>query len=595
MELGGEILINQALEVFKKEYEKKGEKLILDSYIPADGTYIIVKPVEDNFKIDAIINIKQDKVTRSIDRTKPYMNFICEADYNSKINDMNKAILPSGGKVIQGNNYLSFIIKKESLTNGKLTDEIIDDYYRVLEDPLSKYKKPNARELYKSIEKEIGEVDRNRLEKIKRWIKENLFQILEDNSGKDYFKIFFYYPEDFEKEGKRYFIPNIYNNNDFNQVINKEIYGLSNDNMGLNAKKPYLENKTRKAKVPYLVSQSEIMLQKKFFDYLMNQAILGLTNIYIDDKIMALKSIDTPKEDFSGIYFRIKKGKEVEILDFDIIPCYKANLIRSFRYRNVLEGDNELLKQSFNEIGTLEKLHKLINEVLFSKFLMGNYFTEAKDMEINDEALKNSILMSRNALFNWFYKGNDKNIWGILDKVTLMLVKGSITKGYRITAINKFNLRVSLKDYFQMGGESMADKIIELKDDLRNKISRKDTDSIKGDLEYCFAVGQLVSFLLSKSRGKKIPLSLANSFINAKSDRIIKEKLRALYNKYNYDIYNYGFKFRNLYAMVASYEIEGKIDEDMIIAGYLHSNLIYEKSNEDINDLSDDEEVKNNA
>lgn len=57
-----------------------------------------------------------------------------------------------------------------------------------------------------------------------------------------------------------------------------------------------------------------------------------------------------------------------------------------------------------------------------------------------------------------------------------------------------------------------------------------------------------------------------------------------LYKKYNYTIKTVNIKFKNLYSMIASYVPEDKIQEDIIIAGYLHSSLIYEKKdNDDVN------------
>ena len=84
--------------------------------------------------------------------------------------------------------------------------------------------------------------------------------------------------------------------------------------------------------------------------------------------------------------------------------------------------------------------------------------------------------------------------------------------------------------------------------------------------------------MISKSKGKNKPYSLANPFINAKNNDVIKDKLRNLYKRYNYDIDMYGKRVKNLYAMIVSYEPEEKVDQDMIIAGYLHSNLIYESN-----------------
>lgn len=578
-------MLNQALEIFKKKYETYGENLILDSYVPADGTYVIISPKDGDFAINEIADIKLDKKTGHIDETIQNLKFIRFADYYSKLLDMNKPI--DSKKIIHSNNYLSFFIKKDSLVNGKLTEEIIDNYYNVLENPASKYKKSKkASELYSTVEEQYGKVNKEMLNNIRTWIKKNVYSILENNSAKDYFKIFFCYSDkeytekEYEKEGTRYFIPNIYNNNDSNIILNHEIYGLPNNNMGLNSKKPYLENKTRKVSVPYLINREEVMLQKRFFDYLMNQASIGKVNIYMGEKILSRNSDEALDDDFTGIYIRIKKGKEVEIHDFDIIPKYKSELNRAFEYKNVLEIDYDKLKGQYDITNTLSGMQKLINEILFSKFLVPNYFTEPKDISINDDVLKNNLLMSRTALFNWFYKGIDKNIWQILNKASLSLVKGSIKSGYMTKAADQFNLRASLKEYYG-GGKQMADIIFNMKEKLRKKISVKETNFIESDTEYFFAVGQLVSFFISRSKGKKKPLSLANPFINAKKDQIIKEKLKALYKKYNYDIESYNYKFKNLFSMVMGYEICGKVDDDMIIAGYLHSNLIYEKVEED--------------
>ncbi|GAA0182519.1 hypothetical protein SH2C18_48860 [Clostridium sediminicola] len=575
-------MISQALEVFKKEYQEKGDTFILGEYIPADGTYAVVKSSDKGFDIVDTFDIKLDKKTRILDRTvSNYMNFICFADYYSKVTDMNKAILSAGGKVVQGNNYLSFIIKKESLTNGKLTNEIIDKFYNTLENPRLKYaKKAKAIELYELAEKKVGEIDKDKINKIREWVKENLFQSFEGLTGKDYLKIFFYcqeYEQEFKNESERYSIPNIYNNNDYNQKASNIIYGLPNDNMGLNSKKPYLENKTRKVSVPYLIDQEEVMYQKKFFDYLMNQAAAGKVNIYIDnDGIYPIGNKSSLEEDFNGIFLRIQKGKEVEIQDYDIISNYNPKLKKVFGYKNILGIDYDRLKASYEPIKTLEGMQITINEIMFSKFLSTNYFTEPKDIKINDGVLKFNLLMCRTALFKWFYKGSNNNIWMLLNKASLSLVKGSIKNGYMTKAADQFNLRLSLKEYFE-GGEEMADIIFKTKDSLRYKISQKNTDFIENDREYFFAVGQLVSFFISRSKGKKKPLSLANPFINAKKDKVIKEKLKALYRKYNYDIESYNYKFKGLHAMIMSYELDGKIDEDMIIAGYLHSNLLYEK------------------
>ncbi|MGG7163521.1 type I-B CRISPR-associated protein Cas8b/Csh1 [Clostridium ihumii] len=575
-------MLNQALDTFKKMYDEYGDSLILDNYVPDDGTYVVVVPKDEGFEVDEIFNFKLDKKSRQVDRSNRYMEFICYADYNSKLIEIDKPIVPISGKVIQGNNYLSFIIRKESLSNGKLTIEIIDKFYDALMDPKeNKYKGKNqAIELYNSIEKEVGQVNVERLNKIRNWIKENIFNIIDDKKGKEYLKVYFYYPkEDYENEGLRYYIPNIYNKNIYNKVINEKIHGLPSNNMGLNSKKPYLRNKTRKIGTPYLINQEEVMLQKKFFDYCANCVSLGKLNLYIDEYEIHNES----KNKFAGLYIRLKKGKEVEIQDVDIITNFNDNLIRPFKCKNVLDADYDKLKLDYNlSYKKLSSLENILNEVFFNKFLCNSYFTEANDINLKDTVLKSNLLISRNALFDWFHKNKSDNVEKVLEKISLNIVKNSIIKGNIIKAMDQFNLRISLKEYLKFKeGESMSDIIMNTKETLRNKISAKDTNYIESDKEYFFAVGQVVSFFISKSKGKKKPLSLANPFINAKNDKFIKEKVKALYRKYNYDMEFKDYRFKNLYSMISGYEINGKIDSDMIIAGFLHSNLLYEKIKEE--------------
>lgn len=572
-------MLKDCIEVFEKELRLKGDKLIIDNYLPSDGTYIIVSIEDDKFYIKEVFDIKYNKKLNEIEgRENIYFKEVCEYDYNSKLIDMNKPI--DIKKIIQSNNYLSFFIKKESIGNKKLTNEIIDNYYKVLSNPKLKYTKPKAKEIYNSIEQSIPQIDQELLKKIQSWIKENIFKL--DNlgievKGKDYLKIFFKAPmQIYINEGKRYLVPNIYNSNDFNQMLSNEVYGVPNNNMGLNSKKPYLENKSRKSKVPCLLNESEALLQKKFFDYLLNLASKGKVNVYINDEcIKAFKNDEMIDKDFKGIYLRIKKGKELEIQSYDLITSYKYLLKNPFKLQNVLELSDKFIEDEYEGQGDRKKLQSVINNILFSKYLVNNYFTEAKDISIKDNTLKKNLIISRDKIFDYIYKGNENGVYELLNKVSLDLIKNNIANGYIHKASHQYNMRCSLENYFK-GGANMADLIYDMKNNLREKINTKDTQTIESDKEYYFAVGQFVNFLLSKSKSKNKLHSLANPFINAKSDKVIKEKLRNIYKRYNYDIDMYSKRVNNIYAMIVSYEPQGKVDQDMIIAGYLHSNLIYE-------------------
>lgn len=573
-------MLSDIMEIFKKEYEKHGDRLITDSYIPDDGEYIIVEPREEGFQIVDKLEIKMDKKTRQVNESGINYDFICQADYLSKYLSSNKAIK---NKNIHSNNYLTFFVKKENVHNEKITKDIIEEYYGIMKNPLLKYTKKSAKELYQLIEEKIGVPDVEKINKIEEWVIDNLFNLVDKNSrDKTHLKIFFKYDLDsYKKESERYILVNIYNSNDYNVKINDEVYGLHNNNMGLNSKKPYLENKSRKNTSPYLISEKEVLMQKRFFDYLANEASVNKTNIYMsEDRIECYTNEQIPNEDFSGYFLRIKKGMEIEIHDFDIVGFYSLK-IRTINLENVLKNENTHIH--YGKIHSLDKLKNIINEVLFNKWLTSNYFTDSKDLGISDNILKKNLLLSRTALFTWFYKGNDQGVWKVLNHSSLDLIKGSINNGYLLKATEQFNLRCALKDYFE-GGESMADVLRDIKNLLREKINKNTTDSITSDNEYYFAVGQLTSYFISLSKTSKKTHSLANPIINSKTDEKIKEQLGQLHKKYNYTISTNSIRFNNLYAMVASYVPDEKVNEDLIIAGYLHSNLIYETTkNKEVN------------
>ena len=585
-------MLESAVKVFSDIFSEVGEKLIIDSYIPSDGTYVIVDL--DTFQILDKVEIKFDKKTKTLDKDNKYFDFICTADYLSKYICSNKAIKD---KNIHSNNYLTFFAKKDRILEGKVNKEVIDDYYSILENPYLKYKKGNVKKMYKDLEEKYGQPDKEKIQNIKNWINDNLYSLIpEEDKEKNHLKIFFYTSlEEYKKESERYLIPNIFNSVDYNIEINNVTYGLPNDNIGLNSKKPYLENKTRKNKVPYLLSLDQVLMQKRFFDYLFNNVSLGKNNIYIsldeedlDDKITALegnKIIDENhiqeglKDNFSGIYIRIQKGKELEIHDFDTISNYSDNIC-PIKLENFLNVDNKFAKIKYSSIGSLRDVEILIDKVFFEGKLHNSYFKEAKDISPKNPNLKRYILLCRDVLFTWFYKGNKSSVWQNLKESTLNIIKDSLINGHIVKASEQFNLRWSLKNYFE-GDEEMAEILSNVKNTLREKINSKVTMNIDNDKEYYFAVGQLTSYFISLSKSNKKVHSLANPIINGKNDKRIKDELKKLYKKYSYSISTGNLKFKNLMAMVESYVPETNIDEDLILAGYLHSNLIYEGKKEE--------------
>ena len=577
-------MLKDCLEVFAEELkrteEKKGDGdcLILDSYIPADGVYIVVGQ-SGEIRSCAIKLNKKSRILEQTPNDNDLLRKIRFYDYHSRLVSMDKPQDPK--KVIHSNNYLAFWVKQESLENGKLDEAAIDRYFDVLRNPREKYKKPQDRKMYDYIAEQIGDIDQERLEKNRTWIKENVFRLEELNillSGKNYLKIFFEGDEElYIKEEQRYVMTKIFNKNDYNLELEEKILGLPNDNLGLNSKKPYMENKTRRVPVSYLITPEEAVLQRKFFDYLMNKANAGETDLYFDTtkkRITAQKKGEMFSSDFTGYFLQVQKGKEVEIHHQDTIVDYKYHLIKPFRYQNVLGLEDK--EERYKEYRNKMELQSVINEVLFSSWLVGNYFTEEEKLSVDGE-LKRNLVWSREAIFAWLYKGLDVNMDRVLHKVCMNMIKNSVRNGFTMKMGQQFNLMCSLEEYFK-GGCGMAEKYADIQSKLRNKINQSGDCEIETDEEYFYAVGQLVFYFISLSKAKEKMHSLANPFLTAADNHVIKKRLKQYFMKYNYQLKFNGYRFNRMYRMVDAYVLKNKVQQEYLFGGYIGNNLIYESN-----------------
>lgn len=576
-------MLGECLEVFGCYTEEERERRILNHYIPKDGTYILIGK---NGEILSVTDFKLDKKTGKINQSAVDYKKFCYYDYHSDLVSMNKP--QDAAKIIHSNNYLSFWVKKESISNGKLTQEIIDGYYDVLEHPEKKCKKTKALSIYEKLESEIGQVDIETLHKNKEWIQEHIFSMNElgldiDMGKKDYLKIFFEAEkEEYQREGNRYFIPNIYNSNQYNVNVNDKILGLPDNNQGMNMKKPFLSVKTRKSIAPYLLNKEEVMLQKQFFDYLMNFAMVGKYNVYLDLEkrdFFAFKNDEYPLNSISGFYLRIQKGKEVEIHDQDVVPFFDNHLKRPFNYENKLGIEDE--KNPIYEFGkiceTYQEMEAIINDLFFSKVLINNYFTEEEEIKVTDESIRRMLLLSRRKLFGWLHLGNEAGMRELLDQVSLELIKGSILNEHMQKAAKQLNLRLSLQQYWAKGGEDMADFSVELRENLKTKIYSEEYVGLESDKEYYFAVGQLARYFVYLSKAGKKKQSLINPFLNARMDEKLKDLLGKYFKKYNYDISVNARRVSRLYGMIEGYEPQAPVMQDMISAGFVIDNLLLQK------------------
>lgn len=560
-------------------------KLLVDNYIPKDGTYILIN-MDRGFSSKYILEIMYDKKSGELHgKNDEWYNYIRYLDYNSKLIEMNKPV--DTKKVIHSNNMYSFFVKKDSIKEKKLTDSVADGYYNTLSAPEMKYTKPNAKKLYRQAVAELGEPDCETVEKIRGWIREWLANpaiLPADLSGKNYLKLFFVYDdvkktkELYEKENKRYVIPNIYNNNDYNVTNGSAILGMPSNNLGLNAKKPFLENKTRKTPAPYLINMDAVILQGQFFDFLWGHACKGNVNVYVDFEKETIKAVPDKAKELpdvtDGLYLRIKKGKEVEILDSDVVMDVSPNLARTFHFKQMVKGGGD--ENWYGAYEETSQLGALIDEVFFDRYLGYHYFTDPMDLPPMDGGLKHIMLTYRSRLFAWLYRTPRCHMEDVIQEMAVKLIKNNIAGGHLYRAGTQLNLMLSLEDYLN-GNHEKEERMGKIQESFQEHIDMLKEDWEFSDNEYYYAVGQMVGYFLSLSKAAKKPLSIANQFLNAESDEQIKEKLGQMFIRYNYAIdAERGTRAKNVISHIMTYKPScEKVMQRELIAGLTANSAFY--------------------
>lgn len=581
-------MLKECLEIFEEVKDVVGDRIVLDNYIPKDGTYLLVTMYENGFEISNQLDLKYDKKSRILNGKEfEHYTELVYYDYYSRLLDMNKPIDPK--KVIHSNNYLTLFVKKESVVQGNLTEAIIDKYYDILLEPRTKYKSKHALKLYENVEEEVGEVPEEEIEKIRKWIKNNIYDLKVDFTRKDYLKIFFVHENEaetqnrYQKEGTRYIIPNIYNNNDYNVVINDEIIGLPNNNMGMNTKKPFLGNRTRgENQMPILIDKNQALKQLEFFDYLYGLASRGKQNIYFDTRnrrIYAYTNTEFIDRPISGYFLRVQKGKELEIRDYDQVIKYNPNLKRLFYMYCYAPTSKEEIKGERNTYTKGYEIEDIVDEMFFNKCLKGNYYTDASDISVKDPDIRKSILQHREKLKVFFRLDEYLDVRRTMESAAMIAIKNSLVNGYGTKVKKQINLKFSLEDYFNNNNEKevFMNKIEEAF--VKHVLSSEEFEFEKRE-EFFFGAGQLSAFLISKSKSKNANMSFVNPFLKARDVKKLKALIKQLFLKYGYAIKLGDNRFKRVYSAILLYEDDGKIDDEMFIAGFVSDSKFYIKANE---------------
>ena len=574
-------MIDEALEVFRKIYDKEGEELVVSKHIPKDGTYILVN--KKSGKIIETLNISYDKKSKKINgELNQYYGYFRAFDYYSNLVDMNKPM--DSKKTIHSNQIYSFFIKKDSIRENKLTKSIIEGYKKNLLNPEEKYNSKEAKELYKNIAEKLPKIEKDIVEDIFLWIEDNVNENLLDNDNKkDYLKIFFVEDnldkslEVFKNEHKRYIIPNIFNSNDYNKKIGETIYGLSNNNMGLNAKKVFLENKTRRVSTPYLVNTDEILLQYAFYNYLLPEVKQGNYYIYFSENEIIPRTYKEGCPNGAKYLLNASYSKDVDIKNFNVISKNNDEEI-IINFKEILHQK----KKDTDEIeyGNLnkEKMMNNINKILFYNSLLGNFLLSDGDLDIKDIEIKKLLMKYRNSFYKWFYLNDEAEVKKNIRKIYLDAVMVAIGNGHFFKASQQLDFGFCLEKYFY-GKSELMEEIMNVKEVFLNHTLSEEDWEFSNDEEYFFAVGQILAYINYMRNSKAKSLNFIKQLTFVKNIDVLKEKIKKIVISYSHIFETKNKKINRTISNISLYQPK-EIRIDILLAGFTADIIFFKKREE---------------
>lgn len=556
-------MIHDILEVFKKEYETSGDGLILGSYSLKDGLYVKINK-DNTLEFFESKTVKREKLFTNLDgiQNSDMKEWFKQKDYYSSYINSNKSLFD---KKIHNINYLSYFFKLE---NSDYVKNKIDEHFNVLLN-FGKFKDKKDREVLENYQDRLKSEDRKKYILEKCTILKNCFdeiiEVANSKEIKNYIKIFF--EEDlktYKEESEIYLSLKIFNDSSYNQKIEDSIFGLSNSNMGLNSKKPFLENKTRKFSAPFLLKNEDALLLKKFFDWLKIQP-------YNQDRTLDEEHFFIQKQ---------SNNDEAEITDFDYIPTKKDDVNKYFPLiyvKNYLELENKDKKLiSDYEIKELWQLEDKVDELFYNKQLKFNYYKESKDIKVSDflsKELQSILFVTKFAMINYFKKYNDTGFLNIVNKYGTQFVINHYMNEREFKAKETMNLKLSIQ------GETMDIK--QELENLRTILEDEEYKQLSKD-EYLFLAGQWAAYLLSLSRAdnKNKTLALAEQYFKAKYISKIQSILNNDLEKFKHELRLSNSWALKAVALLKAYEDDSKLsdkEKDRFLVGFMAKNTFYEK------------------
>jgi CRISPR-associated protein Csh1 len=513
--------------------------------------------------------------------------------FYSRIIDSNKAVL----KGIATNNIYAFVTWQEKFVDIENINNFVESYYNKLID------------LGNTEEKVLK--TKNILLKVCKYIHEHVydyFQKIDKKTGDIFYemeknRISIYIDvtnEEYEESSKLYLKDKLYLDKSYNLEINEEIFGVPSNNNSYNSKKKFLKHVTQSNAISYQCSFDDCYIIYKLYDWLKNIAIKYKTNSIKLNAISDILEIETNSA--ASKYYLIQGQINRSALGTEFV-------LNNFQFVSLSKDEIRISNDNFLECN-IKSVPTINNWNQFEEFIKLELFYGIGKKEDEKTYLYTNDIPSRddnssNLIAHWIEYANSyklailykdlsllKKVWNksisdfMFDYVNIAIKNSADKEGIFINKIIKLLLvkyNVLETELIIDGGQKMKNNLIETRNSIKEKIENfKETAVSLTVDEYCFAAGQLAKYLVCQSESKDVSFRLAEPILNCKTKEKMDTALKLMLKKYEHALNVKNRKLNNLIALTTcvTFEKGEEINKDMVLAGFVSSNIMFEKSNE---------------
>lgn len=409
-----------------------------------------------------------------------------------------------------------------------------------------------------------------------------------------------------EAHGK-YLSDKLFNTAEYNIQPDKDgpVFGTNNFQNGYNSKMPFLLHRTAAFDISGRITADDArslfelskVLPRKSLPNPLPIFIYGdefkqlVVSLYADGKKAFQEVVndlyDNHAEDFQNYYLLNWSNTQNGIVfnDFD----YVSRFIYRLGGQDGLKVENHFKlyekkgqQKVYPQIKTIFELEAYVLKYLIqNKYHNVDYFSDFKKEDYESREMTFlSFSKYRKAVYDYVYKSKQYAIGGKeFDEMIFNGIQDDVKNAKDWDIKEKLNLWYSLYEYFHKSqinnSITMASKLKAYQKFVEDLLQDSNDTTQASDEEFAFAAGQVIYYLIQKSKSEDKGLRLVEPYLQKSSCKALQEKIVEDFERYKHELFSKSF--RRVSAFVLSYETDVNIKtlRPQILSGLFAENQLY--------------------